>query len=150
MSFLTAEWRKLALANYVVEDDLLQEYVPYKTELDKWNGKRIVEYDWLCKGEKQTFLVESALEPTPIMEGSEEEFITEHYWGYTQVGKQKTYEYEVTHPRWNCYSVKRAEIEVDFGLVYGKAFSGLNDMAPSSVMLAEGSKITVEQFNVVK
>jgi uncharacterized protein YqjF (DUF2071 family) len=39
MSFLTAEWRKLALANYVVNPDVLLPYLPYKTELDIWQGK---------------------------------------------------------------------------------------------------------------
>ena len=38
MSFLKAEWRKLALANYEVEPKLLEKYLPYKTELDIWNG----------------------------------------------------------------------------------------------------------------
>lgn len=39
MSFLKAEWRKLALANYEVDSSLLAEYVPFGTELDLWNGK---------------------------------------------------------------------------------------------------------------
>src|SRR6478736_2670783 len=38
-TFLTAEWRKLAIANYVVDPKLLLPYLPYKTELDTWNGK---------------------------------------------------------------------------------------------------------------
>ena len=37
MSFLRAEWRKLALANYAVDPALLQPMVPHKTELDLWN-----------------------------------------------------------------------------------------------------------------
>jgi len=35
--FLTAEWRKLAMANYVVDPSALQPYLPNKTELDLWN-----------------------------------------------------------------------------------------------------------------
>lgn len=38
MSFLTAEWRKLAFANYAVDAALLQPYLPAATELDSWNG----------------------------------------------------------------------------------------------------------------
>ena len=37
--FLTAEWRKLAIANYSVDPKILTPYLPYKTELDLWNGK---------------------------------------------------------------------------------------------------------------
>jgi uncharacterized protein YqjF (DUF2071 family) len=36
--FLTAEWRKLIMANYVVPAALLAPYLPYATELDTWEG----------------------------------------------------------------------------------------------------------------
>jgi uncharacterized protein YqjF (DUF2071 family) len=39
MSFLQAEWRKLALFNYEVPPSLLKEFLPNGTELDLWNGK---------------------------------------------------------------------------------------------------------------
>jgi uncharacterized protein YqjF (DUF2071 family) len=38
-SFLTAEWRFLAMLNWEVERSLLQSFVPAGTELDDWNGK---------------------------------------------------------------------------------------------------------------
>ena len=37
MSFIKAEWRKLAIANYAVDAAVLKPYLPAKTELDKWN-----------------------------------------------------------------------------------------------------------------
>src|SRR5215470_2032517 len=37
--FLTAEWRKLAIANYSVDPKALLPYLPYKTELEFWNDK---------------------------------------------------------------------------------------------------------------
>ncbi len=42
MSFLKAEWRKLAIANYIIDKDYLTEFVPIGTELDLWNGKCFV------------------------------------------------------------------------------------------------------------
>lgn len=39
MSFLKAEWRKLALANYEVDPSILAEYLPWGTELDLWQGR---------------------------------------------------------------------------------------------------------------
>ncbi len=36
--FLTAEWRKLAMANYPVEPDRLRPFLPPRTELDTWAG----------------------------------------------------------------------------------------------------------------
>lgn len=42
MSFLRAEWRKLAIANYAIEKELLGKYLPSVTELDLWNGNCFV------------------------------------------------------------------------------------------------------------
>jgi uncharacterized protein len=39
MTFLQAEWRKLAIANYRIEPELLQPFVPFGTELDLWNDR---------------------------------------------------------------------------------------------------------------
>ena len=38
MSFLTAEWRKLAIANYIISPEVLKPFVPYGTKLDFWQG----------------------------------------------------------------------------------------------------------------
>jgi uncharacterized protein len=41
-TFLTAEWRNLAMLNYVVEPSLLRSLVPAGTELDDWQGQTYV------------------------------------------------------------------------------------------------------------
>jgi hypothetical protein len=38
-TFLTAEWRYLAMLNYEIDPAVLRPYVPIGTELDSWNGK---------------------------------------------------------------------------------------------------------------
>jgi uncharacterized protein len=40
--FLEAEWRSLAMLNYEVAPALLQKFVPWGTELDRWNGKVLI------------------------------------------------------------------------------------------------------------
>ena len=79
----------------------------------------------------------------PIASGSEEEFITEHYWGYTKRTRGNTSEYGVEHPRWSVYPVRNYTIEADFAALYGPAFASLNGTAPASVLLAEGSAVSV-------
>ena len=83
------------------------------------------------------------------MSGSEEEFITEHYWGYTRISATKTSEYEVQHPRWVVYPVKNYTIDVAFGHLYGKEFDFLKNEKPVSVFLAEGSEIAVKSGSVI-
>ncbi len=38
-TFLTAEWRKLIMANYVVPEELLRPYLPEGAELDRHEGR---------------------------------------------------------------------------------------------------------------
>ena len=236
MSFLKAEWRQLALANYEIDPDLLKPYMPWGTELDVWEGtnyvslvgfmflntrmlgmkipfhvnfeevnlrfyvrrkegkewkrgvvfirelvprpalafvantlykerylsvpmdhrwaegenNREVEYSWKMKGRSHRIYIDASLTAVPMEAGSEEEFITEHYWGYARVSEKKTFEYEVTHPRWYCYPVNSYEVDVDFGKVYGPEFDFLNQATPKSVMLAQGSEITVENKRTIR
>ena len=230
MSFLKAEWRKLAIANYVIDPKILSEYIPYGTELDLWENKcyvslvgfkflntkilgvkipyhtnfeevnlrfyvrykdnnewkrgvvfikeivprraltfvanniyaenyetmkmshnwvindeeQIIKYEWINCKEKHHLKVISELDTRLIDVGSEEEFITEHYWGYTKVNNSTTFEYEVTHPRWEYYPIKNFEVNVNFDSLYGNDFKILNQEKPKSLMLMEGSQITVE------
>ena len=226
--FMTAEWRKLAIANYDIDPILLQSYLPKNTELDIWNGKCYVSligfmflnvkilgikmpfhsnfeevnlrfyvrykengiwkrgvtfikeivpkhaitlvantlynekyetmkmnhlweidddrlninYQWK-KGNWNNFSVIAKNKMLPILENSEEEFITEHYWGYTKANSENTDEYGVEHPRWQVYPVESHEINVDFSEIYGQKFGFLASQKPDSVMLAEGSEIIV-------
>ena len=105
---------------------------------------RTVEYRWKKHGTWFRFQVKSGVKGVKLEAGSETAFITEHYWGYARVNDQITNEYEVTHPRWQAYPVIDYQIDVDFGVVYGSEFAFLNTLQPKSVMLAEGSPITVE------
>ena len=235
MSFLKAEWRKLAIANYAIDPAVIQKYIPHKTELDLWNntcyvslvgfmfkntkvlGLKVpfhidfeevnlrfyvkyfenntwkrgvvfikelvpksalsfvantlydehyqtvpmnhkwemidenikVTYNWKYNNNEQKISILAENKLHEILPNSETEFITEHYWGYTKVNENKTFEYEVTHPKWQTYNVKEYDINVDFGLVYGADFAFLNNLKPNSVMLAEGSEITVENKKTI-
>lgn len=101
-----------------------------------------VDYSWKNR-HWHNFSVTAASKAEEILTGSEEEFITEHYWGYTQIGAGKTSEYGVEHPRWQAYPVKDYKINVDFEINYGSDFAFLNKAKPDSVFLAEGSEIRV-------
>ncbi|MGB4774287.1 MAG: DUF2071 domain-containing protein [Daejeonella sp.] len=233
-TFLKAEWRKLAMANYSVDKSLLDQYLPYKTEIDSWGDtcyvslvgfmflntkvkgltipfhinfeevnlrfyvrykdkeewKRgvvfikeivpkpaltfvantiykenyetmrmkhlweinddalVVEYKWK-KDDWNLFRVKAETNSREIEKDSEEEFISEHFWGYTQISKNKTSEYGVEHPRWMVYNVNDYTIDVDFGKIYGSDFSFLSNLKPKSVFLAEGSEILVKQGTMI-
>lgn len=102
-----------------------------------------VSYSWKKQG-WQNISVEAYNKPNVIFTNSEEEFITEHYWGYARYAKKITNEYEVAHPKWKVYPLKSYQINVDFGENYGSEFSFLSEAEPKSVFLAEGSEIEVK------
>ena len=226
--FLTAEWRKLIMANYEIDPVILQKYIPAGTELDTWNNKYYVSLvgfmflktklrgmtipfhsnfpevnlrfyvryksgnDWkrgvvfinefvpkpaitfvannlyqeryvTCtmkhkweieerltigyywKKDNKWNELEVIADPklNEIKPGSKEEFITEHYWGYSSVDKIKTGEYEVAHPRWDIYPIDNYKIDCDFKHLYGNDFEILDHAQPASVFLAEGSPVTI-------
>ncbi len=115
-----------------------------KNAFNTEGGIQSIEYSWKLD-DWQSIKVEAETSLIPILESSEAEFITEHYWGYTQLNSGKTSEYGVEHPRWDMYPIKKHEINVDFGKNYGAQFEFLNREKPNSVFLAEGSEIVVRE-----
>ena len=101
-------------------------------------------YQWKVNNHWNSIAVETEKNPSPIEYDSEAEFITEHYFGYTKINENETFEYQVTHPRWQQYKVIKNTSIIDFEGVYGKEFAFIKDLKPTSVFLAVGSAITIE------
>ncbi len=238
-TFLSAEWRKLIMANYAINPEILKKYVPPHTELDFYNGvcyvsvigfmflktklkgipipfhrnfeevnlrfyvrhkdadgnykrgavfiKEIVppskfalaivanavynepyvtmpmRHEWTATADelrvnygwkkgKNWYSIDVITDnkTTEIALNSEEEFITEHYWGYTKIDNSRTSEYGVEHPRWRIYPIKSHTIKMNFEDLYGAEFAFLNEEKPVSVLLAEGSEIAVKDGKILR
>ena len=81
--------------------------------------------------------------PERVLPGSEEEFITEHYWGYTRQRDGGTVEFRVEHPSWRVWQSERATVSGDLEELYGPTFAEVLSRPPDSAFLAEGSAVTV-------
>jgi uncharacterized protein YqjF (DUF2071 family) len=226
--FLTAEWRKLIMANYEIDPGLLKKYIPSGTEPDTWDNKHYISlvgfmflrtklrgvtipfhsnfpevnlrfyvrykfnnewkrgvvfinefvpkhaitfvanhlykeryvtykmkhiweigdklkigYYWKKNSEWNKLEVTANAKFYDLKAGSKEEFVTEHYWGYSSIDKNKTGEYEVAHPRWVIYPIENFNVHCDFKKLYGDDFDILNHKQPASVFLAEGFPVTI-------
>lgn len=236
MKFITAQWKNLIMANYVINPEYLKKYIPAGTELDLWNGNcyislvgflfkntkvlglsipnytdfeevnlrfyvkrfekgqwkrgvvfiqeivpkniiafvantvykenyktlvmqhehqlkaeiRKVGYQWKNQNKKNHITVNAYDFATTIEDGTEAAFITEHYFGYTKYNENTSYEYEVKHPKWEQYLIKNFDIKIDYKNVYGTDFEFMNNMNPSSIILAKGSKISVGNKRKIK
>ncbi len=120
------------------------ETMPMSHTWRQADGQQLVQYNWK-KTQWNSLQVRTGLGLKEIQASSEEEFITEHYWGYTRINDQTTSEYGVEHPRWQVYETLDYTIDVNFADIYGPQFATLQDLKPQSVFLAEGSAIQVKE-----
>lgn len=104
-----------------------------------------VRYSWERGACRNSMSVESGTNLGVPEAGSHEEFIIEHYWGYTRRGLGRTDEYKVEHPKWELFEAGSPHIDVDFGCTYGSEFAFLNEQEPYSVVLARGSEVSVHK-----
>ncbi len=102
-----------------------------------------IEYEWKHRGLWQRLGVRAGNGREPMAAGSIEEFITEHYWGYTPRRGGGTAEYAVEHRRWEIYPVQEYRVACNFGSLYGPDFAGLVDRSPDSILLAEGAPVSI-------
>ena len=102
-----------------------------------------VRYQWRQRTGWSALTVEASGIATPLVSGTEAEFITEHYWGYTRQRDGGTVEYHVTHPRWRTWTVKSAAVQGDLTELYGAELGDALGRPPDSAFLAEGSAIAV-------
>jgi hypothetical protein len=102
-----------------------------------------VAYQWKAAGNWNYLKATAERESTIILPGSEEAFITEHYWGYTRINQSCTGTYEVVHPKWKVHKIKSFDRLCNVPVLYGSAFKGALQGAPTSVFLADGSAVEV-------
>jgi hypothetical protein len=101
------------------------------------------QYEWKVSSGWCGMRVETSGAPRAIVPGSEEQFITEHYWGYTRQRDGSTVEYRVVHPSWRVCAVSRSTVFGDLTELYGGAFAAKLAEPPDSTFLADGSAISV-------
>ncbi len=108
-----------------------------------------VEFGWRHGGRWSSLRATTEGAPELLTAGSEAEFITEHYWGYTRQRDGGTVEYQVEHPRWRVWQVTAPAIEGNLSGLYGGAFAEVLRDAPSSAFLADGSAVSVRAPRVL-
>ena len=103
----------------------------------------MLRYEWKQRAGWSALAVEANGTANALAVGTEAEFITEHYWGYTRQRDGGTVEYHVTHPRWRTWTVTTAAVQGDLAELYGAELGEVVRRPPDSAFLAEGSAIAV-------
>ncbi|HUQ96339.1 MAG TPA: DUF2071 domain-containing protein, partial [Chitinophagaceae bacterium] len=116
---------------------------PMRHAWQQENENLHIDYQWKVGREWNYIKVRADAASAPALAGSAEEFITEHYWGYTFIEANRSGTYQVAHPRWNIHAVKEHDIKCNATVLYGPQFATALAMEPCSVFLAAGSEIEV-------
>ena len=130
-----------AVARYVYNEPYLA--VPMRHRLSLAAASGDVSYGWTHEGCDFELGARVAGSAAPIAAGSEAEFITEHYWGYTRQRDGGTLEYQVEHPRWQGWVAAESWFRGDGRALYGPAFGAILQSAPQSAFVAVGSPVVV-------
>jgi len=100
-------------------------------------------YRWRSGHAWSEITFKSQGEPDVLRDGSQEQFIAEHYWGYAAQSDGGCVEYQVAHPSWRVWQAQEASFRGDVEKLYGPKFAAVLRERPASAFLAEGSEVTV-------
>jgi uncharacterized protein YqjF (DUF2071 family) len=139
----TVPFRAVAtLANLLYSEHYSTRRMSHEIQRSE-SGFRI-GYKWAGRQRGQKLWAEAGENLRPMAPGGKEEFIFEHYYGYTRISDTVSERYRVVHPSWQVYDVRDYGVECDFGEMYGDRFAHLTGKSPDSVFLAHGSDVRVE------
>lgn len=125
-------------------------YHRMKNSAKETNETHEIKYEWLVNNEWNYLSAITAKEAKPATENSEEEFITEHYWGYTKMAENKTSAYNVVHPKWNIHKVLSFDLLCNAAALYSDAFMHCLAMQPTSVFMADGSAVSIKERKICR
>jgi hypothetical protein len=112
--------------------------VPMKSAVDLSNGLT-VRHDF----HGQSIVAQASNEPYYPDEDSSDHHFKEHDLGFGIDHRGRTLAYRVEHPVWRIFPLKKVDLSVDFGRLYGTRWSFLENASPAYSLLAEGSDIKV-------
>lgn len=101
------------------------------------------EYAWRDGGRWNRIIAEKLGPSQPLLPGSQEEFITEHFWGYTRRSADATDEYRVEHPSWRVQTSAAARFEGSVVGLYPREFAFIGERPPDTAFVADGSPVAV-------
>ena len=133
-----------AVAKLAYNEPYLALPMRHRIDLDSHDERPAqVSYEWQGAAGWAGLRVSASGPATPLVPGSEEEFITQHYWGYTAQRAGGTVEYEVRHASWSLWPVVDCELHGMRQDVYPPEIAAHLTGPPHSALLADGSGVSV-------
>jgi uncharacterized protein YqjF (DUF2071 family) len=144
VSELVPRFAVAALARAAYNEPYRAVPMAYESALDPEHGGEVC-YAW--RSGRHLYALEASVDgPAESLEpGSEAEFVTEHYFGYTRQRDGATLEYGVEHPPWCVWDTARAGFFGPAAALYGDDWGRVLSARPRSAFVAVGSDVTVRR-----
>jgi uncharacterized protein YqjF (DUF2071 family) len=120
-----------------------------KHRIGSEGSTKTVEYRWQADGQWCKISAQAIGPPQHPSAGSLEQFITEHYWGYS-AQQGGSIEYHVSHVPWQVWTTATAGFEGDASALYGCELGAVLQRRPDCGFLADGSSVIVFRGNKVQ
>lgn len=118
-------------------------YAPMTSQVTASDEALTVRHALTWGGRQHTLELEADPSPRQEPPDSTAHFFKEHEWGYGTDRRGRCLKYQVVHPVWETFPVRRFALDFDSAQVYGPGWEVLADAEPVSVVLAKGSAIEV-------
>jgi uncharacterized protein len=118
-------------------------YCPMSHHIETEGMKKSAEYRWRIGDSWCRLSARTLGPPSHPQEGSVEQFITEHYWGYSAQRTRGSLEYHVTHTPWQVWLTSQAGFEGEASSLYGCELATILKRRPDCAFIADGSPVEV-------
>jgi uncharacterized protein len=109
-----------------------------------------MKYEWHSGRDAYSLTARSSAAPRRAVEGSLDEFIVDHFWGYSNSRDGRAIEYEVEHEPWLIRPANEVRFDGDAAALYGPDFAEALSKQPASAFLVDGSAVAVRAGRPVK
>jgi len=124
--------------------------LPMRHRIEARESGKTAEYQWKVDGQWCKLSAQTVGFPGHPQEGSLEQFITEHYWGYSAQRTGGCLEYHVSHVPWQVWATTLAGFEGDASTLYGSELGRVIRGRPASAFVADGSPVIVFRGNRIQ
>lgn len=117
------------------------QHASMRSHLEQVDDELRCTYEIERGGRLHRVRVSAASRSEPSEPGSLAHFVEHRPYAYGRSARGELLRYDLDHPVWETYPVREHHVDVDFGLLYGPAWSWLTEERPLAVTLAEGSGV---------
>lgn len=117
--------------------------VPMRAMVSSGGGSFSWQYCWTTQGRENRLAAAAHGDPQPMRPGSREEYIAEHYWGYSSLRRGGTAEYRVRHEPWLIWDSAQVSLDWSPQHAYGSPWGEILSAPPEFAFVAAGSPVTV-------